>query len=108
MQTTSNSRPVRQAVHMQPSPRAASSPPVRDARRTPRRHRRHWSALLWVAPAFTTYAVFVLYPLLQSVQYSFYDWDGIGPATWVGLDNWKSIFTQPELLHSVENAFILI
>ncbi|TDD29334.1 sugar ABC transporter permease [Kribbella turkmenica] len=69
---------------------------------------RHWSALLWIAPAFGMYAVFVLYPMLQSVQYSFYDWDGIGPATPAGLDNWKAIFTQPELLHSVEHAFILI
>ena len=63
---------------------------------------------MWVAPAFATYAVFVLYPMLQSVQYSFYDWDGVGAATPAGLDNWKSIFTQPELLHSVEHAFVLI
>ncbi|WP_460663642.1 carbohydrate ABC transporter permease [Kribbella swartbergensis] len=76
-------------------------------RRTPPRPRR-WSALLWVAPAFSMYAVFVLFPMLQSVQYSFYDWDGIGPATPAGLDNWKAIFTQPELLHSVEHAFILV
>ncbi|TCC62375.1 sugar ABC transporter permease [Kribbella pittospori] len=54
------------------------------------------------------YAVFVLFPMLQSVQYSFYDWDGIGRATPAGLDNWKAIFTRPELLHSVEHAFILI
>ena len=72
------------------------------------RRPRQWSALLWVAPAFAMYAVFVLYPMLQSVQYSFYDWDGIGPATPAGLDNWKAIFTRPELLHSVEHAFILI
>lgn len=69
---------------------------------------RRWSALLWVAPGFGMYAVFVLFPMLQSVQYSFYDWDGIGPATPAGLDNWKAIFTRPELLHSVEHAFVLI
>jgi raffinose/stachyose/melibiose transport system permease protein len=108
MQTTSNSPLVRQAVHMQPSPRVATSPLVRAEGRRRKGRSRRWSALLWVAPAFATYAVFVLYPLLQSVQYSFYDWDGIGSATWVGFDNWKSIFTQPELLHSVEHAFILI
>ena len=32
------------------------------------------------------YAVFVLRPLALTVQYSLYRWDGIGPATWVGLD----------------------
>ena len=29
-------------------------------------------------PALVMYAVFVLYPILTSIQYSFYDWDGIG------------------------------
>lgn len=54
------------------------------------------------------YGVFVLYPMVQSVQYSFYNWDGIGPATPAGLSNWQAIFTQPELLQSVEHAFVLI
>ena len=30
-------------------------------------------------------ALFVLQPLVLTVQYSFYRWDGVGPATWVGL-----------------------
>ncbi|WP_239152689.1 carbohydrate ABC transporter permease [Virgisporangium aurantiacum] len=59
-------------------------------------------------PAFGMYGVFVLFPMLQSVQYSFYDWDGIGPATPAGLDNWKAIFTQPEQLQSVVHAFVLV
>lgn len=54
------------------------------------------------------YAAFVLYPMFQSVQYSFYDWDGVGTATPAGLDNWKALVTQAELLHSVEHAFVLI
>ncbi|MEV0290580.1 MULTISPECIES: sugar ABC transporter permease [unclassified Kribbella] len=73
-----------------------------------RRRRRRWSALLWVAPAFVMYSAFVLFPMAQSVQYSFYDWDGIGPATPAGLDNWKAIFTRPELLQSLVHAFILV
>jgi raffinose/stachyose/melibiose transport system permease protein len=103
---------MRQAPAMvDPTSAAAARGPTasrRSGRRPRRGKRRHWSALLWVAPAFGTYAVFVLYPMFQSVQYSFYDWDGIGTATPVGLDNWKAIFTQPELLHSVEHAFVLI
>ena len=90
--------------------RQRSEDPVapRDAVRRSARRTRNWAALVWVAPAFGMYALFVLYPMLQSIQYSFYDWDGIGPAKPAGLDNWKAIFTQPELLHSVEHAFILI
>lgn len=82
----------------------------RDARSSsPRpRTRRSATALVWIAPAFAFYAVFVLYPLGQSIQYSFYDWDGIGPATPAGLDNWRAIFTQPELLDSIAHALVLI
>jgi raffinose/stachyose/melibiose transport system permease protein len=54
------------------------------------------------------YMVFVLFPMAQSVQYSFYDWDGIGKATPVGFANWKRIFTDPVLLQSVEHAFVLV
>ena len=49
----------------------------------------------WVLPALALYAGFVLYPLSQTVRYSFYDWDGIGPATWVGLDNYRRCSPMP-------------
>jgi raffinose/stachyose/melibiose transport system permease protein len=76
---------------------------------TTQRGRRHSStALLWIAPAFAFYLAFVLYPLVQSIQYSFYRWDGIGPSTPAGLANWRAIFSQPELLDSIEHAFVLI
>lgn len=73
-----------------------------------RRHKARWSALLWVSPAFLFYAVFVLYPLGQSIDYSFYNWDGIGPARSAGLANWRAVFSQPELYDSVLHAFIMI
>ena len=72
------------------------------------RQRRSTLALVWIAPAFAFYAAFVLYPLGQSIQYSFYNWDGIGPATPAGLSNWRAVFTQPELLDSIGHAFVLI
>jgi raffinose/stachyose/melibiose transport system permease protein len=42
-----------------------------------------------VAPAFVLFAVFVVYPLLSGVRYSFYNWDGTGPLTnFIGLRNY--------------------
>ena len=76
--------------------------------RARRARNRPWGALLWVAPALLCYAAFVLYPLGQSIQYSFYNWDGIGTATPAGLANWQAIFTQPELLSAITHAFELI
>ena len=39
-----------------------------------------WAGWLFALPALIMFAVFELYPVLTSIQYSFYDWDGIGPS----------------------------
>ena len=54
------------------------------------------------------YATFVLRPLLLTMQYSLYDWNGIGPSTWVGLDNYGKLFTDKDLFDSILHAFELI
>lgn len=63
---------------------------------------------LWVLPALALYGGFVLFPLTQTVRYSFYDWDGFGPATWVGLGNYAEVFADGRLLGSVGHALVLI
>jgi raffinose/stachyose/melibiose transport system permease protein len=63
---------------------------------------------LFVLPALLMYAVFVLLPLLLSIQYSFYRWNGVGPATWVGLKNYVTVFQVPDLLGTIVNAFWLV
>jgi raffinose/stachyose/melibiose transport system permease protein len=63
---------------------------------------------LFVLPALVMYAVFVLQPLLLTVQYSFYRWDGVGPATWVGLKNYLAVLSEPKLLETLFNAFRLV
>jgi raffinose/stachyose/melibiose transport system permease protein len=50
---------------------------------------------LYVAPAFILYAAFNLFPLVQGVNVSFYNWDGITPGTWVGASNYTEFFTDP-------------
>lgn len=80
---------------------APTSPP-------PRRARRNWSGWLFALPALVMYGVFVLRPTLTAVQYSFYDWDGVSPATLVGIDNYRRVLTDPELLSAIWHAFFLI
>lgn len=63
---------------------------------------------LFVLPALFMYAVFVLFPLVQSVRYSFFRWNGIGEMRWVGLDNYATILGNPDLLGTIYNAFTLI
>ncbi|MFG3556974.1 carbohydrate ABC transporter permease [Micromonospora sp. NPDC047557] len=86
----------------------------RPARSTSTRaHRFRWARAagtgwLYVLPALLMYAVFVLRPLALTVQYSFYDWNGIGVARWAGLDNYVTVFTDSDLLKIISNAIILI
>jgi raffinose/stachyose/melibiose transport system permease protein len=67
-----------------------------------------WLGWLFAAPAVVVYATFVLRPLLLTIQYSLYDWDGIGPSTWVGLANYGRLFTDRDLLDPILHAFELI
>lgn len=63
---------------------------------------------LFVLPALAMYGVFVLQPLALTVQYSLYRWDGVGPATWIGLANYAAVLSEPRLLETLFNAFRLV
>lgn len=63
---------------------------------------------LFALPALAMYAVFVLQPLALAIQYSFYRWDGVGPATWVGLSNYATVLRDPDLLGTILNSFKLV
>jgi raffinose/stachyose/melibiose transport system permease protein len=63
---------------------------------------------LFVAPALAAYALFVLWPIVQTFRYSLYSWDGILPPRWVGLDNFRTVFSDPQLTSVLRHAFELI
>src|SRR4029078_12757786 len=63
---------------------------------------------LYVAPAFILDAAFNLLPLFQGINISFYNWDGITPGTWVGLDNYTEFFTDPTILAGYTHVLILM
>jgi raffinose/stachyose/melibiose transport system permease protein len=63
---------------------------------------------LFVLPALLIYAVFVLVPFMLTIRYSFFKWNGVSPAIWVGLNNYVNIFRVPNLIGTVINAFWLV
>jgi raffinose/stachyose/melibiose transport system permease protein len=63
---------------------------------------------LFVLPALIMYAVFVIVPFMLTIRYSFFKWNGVSPAIWVGLNNYVNIFQVPNLIGTVKNAFWLI
>jgi raffinose/stachyose/melibiose transport system permease protein len=96
----------------QPTPtRRDQNPAPRMSRRGPFRKGSRRAALvgwLFVLPALLMYAVFVLQPLVLTIQYSLYRWNGVGPATWVGLSNYVTVLSDPDLLGTILNSFELV
>jgi raffinose/stachyose/melibiose transport system permease protein len=63
---------------------------------------------LFTTPALFMYVFFVLIPLILTILYSLYKWNGVGPMTWVGLKNYVTVFQVPDLIGTIYNAFLLV
>lgn len=59
----------------------------------------------YVAPWFIAYALFALVPMGLSFYMSFMDWPVIGQPTFVGLDNFRDMFTDEAFLNSLWVTF---
>ena len=46
---------------------------------------------LFVLPAFAIFCIFYIYPFYKMINLSFYDWRGIGPMHFIGLQNYKEL-----------------
>ena len=53
--------------------------------------RKHIVCYLLLAPTLLMFVIFVLVPAVQTVYISLTQWEGIGPKTWVGLSNYKTM-----------------
>lgn len=61
---------------------------------------------LFLLPALLLYSVILIYPVLQTVLRSFYDWDGLSTAAFTGLDNYRELFSDPLLSTSLKNGLL--
>ncbi len=57
--------------------------------------RRNFSGYLFLLPALLIFALFVWYPIILGFLMSFQNIDMINPATWVGWDNYRHVFSDP-------------
>jgi raffinose/stachyose/melibiose transport system permease protein len=73
------------------------------------RNRTTW--VLFLLPALAIYVLFMALPLLGSIRLSLFTGEGIVPKTFVGLDNFKNLFTNPiwsgKLTNALKNTFIV-
>ncbi|MDP4505369.1 carbohydrate ABC transporter permease [Nonomuraea turcica] len=69
--------------------------------------RGRWRPWLFALPALGVYVVFLVYPAVSSLWFSFTDWDGLSPAyNVVGLDNYARMFSDPVVLTAAKNNLI--
>lgn len=65
-----------------------------------------WS-YIYVAPMAILVFVFTIYPLIASLGYTLYQWNGIGdPSMFVGLDNFRRIIADPIFWGSFAHTFL--
>jgi ABC-type sugar transport system permease subunit len=62
-----------------------------------------------ISPFFILFAVFGVYPIGYSIVMSLYKWSMIGPQAFLGLGNYRDLFTtDPFFLKSLWNTFALL
>jgi multiple sugar transport system permease protein len=61
---------------------------------------------LFLAPGIIMFLVYVIVPIFQSIWISFYEWDGLGPKTWVGTQNYIDLMSDDSFYTSLKNNVI--
>ena len=62
--------------------------------------------LMFTLPALALFTLIVFYPLCQTFYRSFFDWDGLNAATFIGIDNFTRIFNDSLFYISLKNGLI--
>lgn len=73
---------------------------------TARRSRDVRIALAMLAPALILLGIFVIWPLINAWQVSFYRWSFYEDSVFVGLDNFRIVLTDPKFFASVVRGLV--
>ncbi len=93
---------------------AATPLPRARLRQRRRARRRTWGlALLFLSPWLCGFALFVAYPMVASLYWSFTHYDALGSPRWIGTANYKYMFglsenSDPTFWPAVRNTLYLV
>lgn len=68
-----------------------------------KRNQRRLAPWLFLAPGMAFFLVYVIVPIFESIVISFYDWDGLSPARYVGLGNYVELLDDHAFYVSLRN-----
>ena len=88
---------------------AAARRPVSKRRPARRRARHYGTVALFMLPWIIGFVVFIAYPMIASLYYSFTNYDLLEDPTWVGLQNYRFMFTKdPMFWQAMRNTLWII
>jgi alpha-glucoside transport system permease protein len=89
------------SITAEPPPGAAPQDPGGESRS------RYLTGALFLVPAFALLGVWLVYPTIYTIVRSFFGQAGY-LGTWVGIDNYKTLFTTSNLITAIKNNAIWV
>ncbi|MFI9815123.1 carbohydrate ABC transporter permease [Saccharothrix variisporea] len=77
----------------------------RPARRGLRRREWLWG-FAFIAPNGLGLLAFYIWPVFQTLYYSFTEWGAFGGHTWIGAENYAKLVSDPEVLKALKNTLL--
>ncbi|MFD0695042.1 carbohydrate ABC transporter permease [Paenibacillus sp. GCM10027628] len=69
----------------------------------------YWQGMLYLTPMLLLMVVFIFYPIVKTLYYSFFSTNAKGePVLFVGLDNYASLLTSDSFLSSMKSTFLYV
>lgn len=63
---------------------------------------------LFLAPALVLLGIFVIYPILAVIYYSFTDYDIVRPPVWIGLANYQNLFADSTFWLALTHSLVYL
>ena len=69
-------------------------------------NQRRLAPWLFLAPGLFMFGLYVIWPIVESLRLSFYEWDGLGPKVFIGIENYLELMNDPNFYTSLRNNLI--
>ena len=89
------------SITAEPPPRAAPPEPSEEGKS------RYLAGTFFLLPAFLLLGIWLLYPTVYTVVRSFFGQSGY-LGTWVGIDNYRTLFTTSNIVTAIKNSAIWV
>jgi raffinose/stachyose/melibiose transport system permease protein len=67
-----------------------------------------WKIALMIAPAAVLFSLFVVYPVIYSLGFSFTKFQGFGEPEFIGFDNYVTLADDPFFWQSLQNTLVIL